>query len=1063
MKNNEILLSIRFQEDSEELSFLFDKDITLDALLEALYYGLREHDSVHFAMLKDYLAANAHLIILFRAKSELEFVHVEPSRQAKLYELGIITGSCILIPTESKVELTPLFPQYNMPAICDKDKMEYNISTRRITRAESSVMEILPPGEMPRKQKRSYADVVVPTVVSLATLCASRGLLALFRDDATGFSMLAMMMTTSIATMVTQSYNYVKQGKASEQSVEEWKENYERYLTKIWEKIVEWQESDINYLRIKYPAIQELFSNAENMDKSLFSRSVNDGDFMTISLGSSRQVEPLFEIKNEKREGVFSELEYVIHENKDAEDRFVEIIIPEKTKSTSKRQKKKERPMLSDLSYNLASDNFRYLKPREGGQLPPLLLDLKLCGALGIVDRSKLYARNMVEHIVFELSYYHAPEDLQFVFFFDKEESTKEQTKIIQNYKNLPHVNELFEDAAQFVFDDESAGVAFAKLQSIMGERVLQAAVDKEEGTRDEEQTHIVCIMFNGYNIKETGFSKYLPKAPIEGQPYVNNNGLTFIVVSEDQAQLPRYCGNIIEVGEHGANLSSRYNSLSRGMLNKLGGTNSSGGINLKDSLEGRTRNIEDLIEHKEFANPKVFYHAGEKSGDDIRAEYETAFRQISAVYYRRVAENGNVPSVVRFFDLYPYITTEEVSKRKGICTHIIDAWHNSDVTSNLSAPIGMNEHGIVELDLYEKADGPHMLVAGTTGSGKSETIITYLLGLCMKYSPTYLNLMLVDMKGGGFSDRLKALPHCVGVVDDMSGESAGVSAVYMLKRFLEVLNAEIRRRKRLLKNFGVNTVDEYIRAERVISRILAGDKAVNADKELNEKQKAVLAKLIAAGKDACVETLSHLVLVVDEFTELKRFSNESGDVDYISEITSIARIGRTLGFHIILASQNIEGAITEDIRVNCKSRICLKVATRAASKEMLDGRADAAAPTMPLNGRAYHLVGTGSKYVYFQSAYTGTSKDQSMEAVVTATQVYPCGRHNVNFYVSTKHNDRIRKASEGIEKDTQLSYIVELISKDIDNTAEKTYRSPKKIFMKPLEARYNDPTSWRE
>jgi len=69
------------------------------------------------------------------------------------------------------------------------------------------------------------------------------------------------------------------------------------------------------------------------------------------------------------------------------------------------------------------------------------------------------------------------------------------------------------------------------------------------------------------------------------------------------------------------------------------------------------------------------------------------------------------------------------------------------------------NEHGPIYLDLHEKADGPHMLVAGMTGSGKSETIITLLIGLCMKFSPMDLNLMLVDMKGGGFSDRLGICP----------------------------------------------------------------------------------------------------------------------------------------------------------------------------------------------------------------------------------------------------------------------------------------------------------------
>lgn len=109
----------------------------------------------------------------------------------------------------------------------------------------------------------------------------------------------------------------------------------------------------------------------------------------------------------------------------------------------------------------------------------------------------------------------------------------------------------------------------------------------------------------------------------------------------------------------------------------------------------------------------------------------------------------------------------------------------------------------------------------------------------------------------------------------------------------------------------------------------------------------------------------------------MKRFSSESNDIDFIAEITTIARIGRTLGLHIILVSQNIEGAINDDIRVNTKSKICLKVATKQASKEML-GTTDAAAATMPGHGRAYILVGTGSRYEYFQSAYTGANKIQT-------------------------------------------------------------------------------------
>lgn len=1057
MKNNELLLSVKFEADGEEMSLLLHKDITLKALLEALYYGLKENDSEHFTIFKEYTKRHSQIAVYFRAKKELELINVKSHLDKKLYELGIVTTSCIVVPKSDRIKLKTLFKRYDLPALCDKEKMEYNISTRRIAVAEPSVVDILPPGDMPSGQKRTYLDVIVPTAISMGALCMSRGLMALFNDNASGFSMMAMMMMTSISTMITQSYNYVKQGKESNKSIEEWKTNYENYLTRIWDKILDWQKSDINYLCTTYPSLRELFERTAQLDRAIFARSQNDLDFFKITLGTSEEVDPMFEIKNEKKEEIFEDIGYLIH--KDDKKKRVEIVIPlEKLPRKRRASAPKESDgLLSELPYFLSSKQFRYLQAENNGQLPPLVLNLKNCGALGLIESQKKYSVHFIEHLVFELAYYHTPEDLQFVFFFNREDDRKKQTDIIKNYRNLPHTNELFEDASQFVFDKESAAIAFGKLQAIMGERTKSTDENDEENKSTEQYTQIVCIIFDDYDIKETGFSKYLPKPPIEGEEYVNNNGLTFIFSCSNLAQLPRYCGNIIEVTDsttERAKVSSRYNVLSRDTLNNL--SKSDG----RNSDLQTTSKIERLIDYKRFNNDYIFYEDTQSNGISIRNEYEKAFRQLSAIYYRRIAENGNVPSMVTLFKLYGY--TPEMVKNDEIIGKIEQMWRKSDVTKDLCVPMGENEHGVVTLDLYEKADGPHMLVAGTTGSGKSETIITYLIGLCMKYSPTYLNLMLVDMKGGGFSDRLQSLPHCVGVVDDTAGESEGISAIYMLKRFLEVLNAEIKRRKILLKEFGVDNVDAYIRAERTITKILKGDNNPDLVQSLNPAQAAQLEKLKRETK--LPQTLSHLVLVVDEFTELKRFSSESDDVDFIAEITTIARVGRTLGFHIILVSQNIEGAITEDIRINSKSRICLKVATRSASKEMLDGRPDAASPTMPGNGRAYLLVGTGSKFMYFQSAYTGANKDENIEPVVSATQVFPCGNHNSDFYISTKHNARIRKSSKNVKAhDTQLFYIVKLIERfKVQNENSRYYREPRMIFKRPLKSKIPDQTQWR-
>ena len=1061
MKNNELLLSVKFEKDGEELSLLLYKDITLKALLEAIYYGLKKNDSEHFGIFKEYVKSHSEIVVFFRAKKELDLIKVSDNLDKKLYELGIVTTSCLVIPKNNTVTLTALFPQYDQPALCDSETMEYNISTRRIAVAEPSVIDILPAGEIPGGQKRSYFDIIIPTGISMAALCGSRLLMALFNDNASGFSMIAMMMTTSIATMVTQSYNFFKQGKDSEKSIEEWKTNYESYLTRIWERILEWQNSDINYLCTTYPRISELFEHTKKLDRAIFARSQSDLDFFKITLGESKQVAPMFEIKNEKKDEIVSDIGFVIHKNKDDKGRYIEIIIPPEKLPKKKKETVtvKQTGLLSELSDYLANDQFKYLQAEQSGQKPPLVLNLKNCGALGVIESNTNYSSRFIEHIVFELAYYHTPEDLQFVFFFKKESDKRKQAEIIKNLKSLPHTNELFEDASQFVFDEMSAAIVFGKLQAIMGERTKQASEDEEEDKTEEQYTQIVCIVFDDYDIKETGFSKYLPKPPAEGEDYINSNGLTFIFACQNLAQLPRYCGNIIEFThstEDDAKVSDRYNVLSRVTLNSLSKNGSSGG--------NTTSNIENLIDYKKFSNSDVFFDPMSEEGRKKVSAYETAFRQLSAIYYRRIAENGNVPSMVTLFEMYGY--TPEMVKQNQIVQQIYENWLSNDVTRNLSVHIGKNEHGIVDLDLYEKADGPHMLVAGTTGSGKSETIITYLIGLCMKFSPTYLNLMLVDMKGGGFSNRLQSLPHCVGVVDDTAGESEGISAVYMLKRFLEVLNAEIKRRKILLNSFGVDNVDAYIRAERTISQILKGKSAPEAEQSLNPQQREQLRKLRKDNK--LPQTLSHLVLVVDEFTELKRFSSESDDIDFIAEITTIARVGRTLGFHIILASQNIEGAITEDIRINSKSRICLKVATRAASKEMLDGRTDAASPTMPGNGRAYLLVGTGSKFMYFQSAYTGANKDENIEPVVSVTQVEPCGPHKTDFYISTKNNARIRQASVNVnEHDTQLSYIVQVIgalkkANNEPNTKEAYYRTPRVIFKRPLSSNTPDPTEWR-
>lgn len=1074
MKNNEIMVSVRFEDTDirEEITFLILKDITLRAFIESIYYGVKKDQKYEksFQLLENYLKTRKELQVMYSSKGDFNIIDVTEVMDdvsvldMKLDDLGFVTSSCVLFTLEPKVNPVSLFTKNeNSYILKEEDSLEYNISTRRLNVIESSVIDIIPPDGMPQRKKNSLLDVIIPTVLSTGGMLVARYVVMLFSPNAasTSNNMLLMSGAMGVVALVTSLYNYMKQKNEYEGNVEEWKTNYENYINRKIQTINEWQKSDIKYLNSVYPSMGTLFKNTAEINSAIFSRSQNDNDFMRISLGTSDEVEPLFEIKSEKKDNVFYDIYYKKYGD------TIKIILP--SKKEERRRKKltpaeraeedKNKFLLTDLAYNFANKGvdvndsneiigFNYLRSDDGSK-PPLLLDLKACGALGVISNDNQISRNFIQHVVFELAYYHSPEDLQFVFFFDKEDDVTKQTEEIQNYKYLPHTNELFEGVSQFVFDKDSSGIVFGKLLSIMNERSNNKSEENESEGGTTKFTQIICIVFYDYDIKETGFSKFLPEAPKEGEPYTNSLGLTFIFIQSVKDKLPKYCGNIVNIDKDNPNerkSSKRYNILSRETLNVL----SEG-----DNDTSKANDTDKLIEYKHFQNEYIF---DEKKYTE---QFALAYKQLSAIYYTRIAENGKVPSMVTLFELYGY-SLEKVQNNE-IKESILQSWkeiEKNDITKNLCVPVGKNEHGPMYLDLYEKADGPHMLVAGTTGSGKSETIITYLIGLCMKFSPMDLNLMLVDMKGGGFSDRLGSLPHCVGVVTDTAGEDEGTSAAYMLKRFLESLNAEIKRRKLLLSSLGVDNVDAYIRALRVIRQIKEleanGENQESIDKlkkKLNEKQNSILNKDLKE-----FSPLSHLVLVVDEFTELKRFSSETSDVDFIAEITTIARVGRTLGFHIVLVSQNIEGAITDDIRVNSKARICLKVATKQASKEMI-GSPVAAAPTMPLNGRAYLLVGTGTRFEYFQSAYTGANKNLNIEAPVLVTEVPNTGRFNESFYSSKKDNELARKKNEQVnEHDTQLAYIVNTII-DIGVDVEK----PRQIFLPPLPGKISDDTEWRD
>ncbi|WP_408651754.1 FtsK/SpoIIIE domain-containing protein [Jatrophihabitans sp.] len=235
------------------------------------------------------------------------------------------------------------------------------------------------------------------------------------------------------------------------------------------------------------------------------------------------------------------------------------------------------------------------------------------------------------------------------------------------------------------------------------------------------------------------------------------------------------------------------------------------------------------------------------------------------------------------------------------------------------ATPIGMAANGPVVLDLLR--DGPHLLIAGSTGSGKSELLRSIVTGLATRHAPDDVAFVLIDYKGGAAFAECADFPHTVGLVTDLDG--------HLTSRALSSLNAELRRRESAFAEAGVTDLDGYRRSP------------------LNELQR-----------------LPRLVLVVDEFAYLaEELPN------FLSGLIGIAQRGRSLGLHLVLATQRPAGVVSPQIRANISLRIALRVTEAAESHDVIGSDvAHRISKNQP--GRGFARLADG--LVEFQAARAG-------------------------------------------------------------------------------------------
>lgn len=355
--------------------------------------------------------------------------------------------------------------------------------------------------------------------------------------------------------------------------------------------------------------------------------------------------------------------------------------------------------------------------------------------------------------------------------------------------------------------------------------------------------------------------------------------GLTTILLTDHQEELPNGCEYIIE--------------------------NTSSFCGMYDVYEGK-ENRQKIVFDEIYGN-----------------ELERFARHLASLHIAEIEEGGEIPNTITFFDMLGIDRIEEYP--------VVEMWAKSRTYENIKGILGQRAGSAAcYLDVHEKYHGPHGLVAGTTGSGKSETLQTYILSLAVNYSPDDVGFFIIDYKGGGMANLFEGLPHMIGQISNLSGNQ--------VKRAMISIKSENRRRQRVFTEHGVNNINLYT-------------------------------KLYKNGEART--PVPHLFIIIDEFAELKREEPE-----FMRELISVAQVGRSLGVHLILATQKPSGTVDDNIWSNSKFRICLRVQDQQDSKDMLH-KTDAAYITQA--GRGYLQVGNDEVYEMFQSGFSGAVFDENM------------------------------------------------------------------------------------
>ena len=435
----------------------------------------------------------------------------------------------------------------------------------------------------------------------------------------------------------------------------------------------------------------------------------------------------------------------------------------------------------------------------------------------------------------------------------------------------LPHTWSERADIRFLASDEVEVKTLFAWLEQELAER------SEKKSQSDSSVPHYVLIAIDpDFAEKTSAFQRFL-SAPAP-------SGFSCLVLAPTLRELPKECSMVVELTEAGGSLYD------------------------KKDLSGR----------------RLAFRPDSVDAVDL----ERAAFSLANLETDTRLEQFPLPNTLTFLEMYGVGKVEHLNA--------LSRWKENNPVSSLQVPVGASTNGeLFYLDLHEKFHGPHGLVAGMTGSGKSEFIITYILSLAVNFHPDEVAFILIDYKGGGLAGAFEnaetgvRLPHLAGTITNLDGAA--------VKRSLISIQSELRRRQSIFNE----------------ARRISGEGTIDIYK---------YQKMYRSGQ--VTRPVPHLFIISDEFAELK-----SQQPEFMEQLISAARIGRSLGVHLILATQKPSGVVDDQIWSNSRFRICLKVQERSDSMEMIK-RPDAVQLTE--TGRFYLQVGFDEFFAQGQSAWCG-------------------------------------------------------------------------------------------